>query len=938
MKKLFITLVSALLLISASAFAQVQTLPIDPDVKYGVLDNGLTYYIRHNEEPKGLVNFYIAQKVGSVQEEDSQRGLAHFLEHMCFNGTVNFPGDRIVKYCESIGVKFGQNLNAYTSTDETVYNIDDIPVTENNIDSCLLILHDWADGLLLETEEIDKERGVIHEEWRMRSSAQQRILERALPVLYPGSKYGVRMPIGLMEVIDNFSPEFLRNYYETWYRPDLQGVVIVGDIDPAQIEAKIKAVFGPIKMPENPKKFEEYPVPSNEHAIYVVEKDKEQQQPLIYMMFKTEPMSKELKGTAMYYMEDYLTTIMGSVLNARLTELSQKPDSPFIVAEAAYGKFLIAKTMDALTVVVMPKNGQDEQAVKAAMIEVERARRFGLTGTEVYRAKEEFLSEEQMLYDNRNKTRSVSYVNEYVRHFIDGDAIPGKEIEHQLYQTIAPQVTAEMMSQTLQQLTESVDKDFVVFAMYPDKEGQSVPTADQIKKAIEDARASDIEPYVDNVKDEPLVSVLPAPGKIKKQSASEFGYTKIQLANGANVYYKKTDFNDSQVLMSAVSKGGYSRLPLTDIVNASLVSDVINNQGLGNFNSIELEKALAGKQASCSVSLSLKTEGLSGSSTPKDLETLFQLIYLRFQEPADDPDAYESLMTMLRSSLENQSKLPTAALQDSLTRTIYGGNPWTKTVKLEDLDKADYETIKKIYRDRFSSTGDFDFFFTGAFDEDLLKQYVAQYIAPFPKVKRREVNIEHNVYPVEGVITNKFTREMETPQAYIVQVWSGKIPVTPESEVVVDAVGSILSQKYLKSIREDGGMAYSVSTQGQTMLGDKELYLFQTVCPFTPALCDSVLFLMKQGIDEIAKDGVSEAEISDVQKFELKDFQDNQRKNAYWSSMIQSFVVYGKDFNSGRENAINALSSDSIKKFVNDHLVKDNNCQTVIMLPEDMTE
>ena len=324
MKKL-VLLVSALFCaaIIGNAQQQVPQLPIDPAVRYGKLDNGLTYYIRHNEEPKGLVNFYIAQKVGSVQEDDTQRGLAHFLEHMCFNGSVNFPGDgQLIKYCESIGVKFGENLNAYTSTDETVYNIDDIPVTESNIDSCLLILHDWADGLLLEESEIEKERGVIHEEWRMRSSATQRILERRLPEIYPGSKYGYRMPIGLMEIIDNFAPEFLRAYYEKWYRPDLQGVVIVGDIDVDAIEAKVKDLFGPIRMPENPAPYEFYPVPDNEEGIYVVDKDPELQSVMIELFFKSEPMPLEMNNTVLRLVNDYMTYVVTACMNARFNELS----------------------------------------------------------------------------------------------------------------------------------------------------------------------------------------------------------------------------------------------------------------------------------------------------------------------------------------------------------------------------------------------------------------------------------------------------------------------------------------------------------------------------------------------------------------------------------------------------------------------------------------
>lgn len=358
---------------------QMPTLPMDKAVRYGKLPNGLTYYIRHNALPEHRANFYIAQKVGSVQEEENQRGLAHFLEHMCFNGTDHFPGDHLTKYCETIGVKFGQNLNAYTATDETVYNIDDVPVTPNNVDSCLLILRDWADGLTLDPAEIDKERGVIHEEWRMRSSAQGRIFERNLPNLYPGSRYGHRYPIGLMSVVDNFKPAELRAYYEKWYRPDLQGIIVVGDIDVDQIEAKIKELFSPIKMPENAAAYEHYPVPANDTPIYIIDKDKEQQRGMIEVMFKHDPIPEEYRNTPMFLQLNYMTSVASSMLNERLQEISQKADCPFNAAGASDGTYIMSKTMDAFTIGILPKPGKDAEALQMVMEEIERVKRFGST-------------------------------------------------------------------------------------------------------------------------------------------------------------------------------------------------------------------------------------------------------------------------------------------------------------------------------------------------------------------------------------------------------------------------------------------------------------------------------------------------------------------------------------------------------------------------------
>lgn len=917
---------------------QMPSLPIDPAIRYGKLPNGLTYYIRHNKLPENRANFYIAQKVGSVQEDDNQRGLAHFLEHMCFNGTENFPGNSLIKYCESIGVKFGENLNAYTSTDETVYNIDNVPVTDSNVDSCLLILHDWADGLILDPAEIDKERGVIHEEWRMRSSAGQRIFQRNLPTLYPGSKYGHRMPIGLMEIIDNFKPDFLRAYYEKWYRPDLQGVIVVGDIDVDKVEASIKEIFSPIKMPENPAAYETYPVPTNAEAIYVIDKDKEQQQSIIQLMFKHDPIPGEYKNTPVYMAMKYVTGLATSCMNSRLNELSQKPECPFIGAGCFDGNYIMSKTMDALGVGIIPKPGQDAAAVQAVMQEVERAARFGFTGTEVIRAREEFISGLEKIYDNRDKQKHDFYVQQYVRHFLENDPIPDLETEFNIYKMMAAQLPAEAVSQTFKEITASTDSNFVLLAMYPEKEGVTIPSADEMKKAVAAAKAAQLEAYVDNVKDEPLVAKLPKKGKITKEEAADFGYTRWTLSNGAKVYFRQTDFNDSEVRFAARSLGGKSKVGDKDLVNLELIEDVMSSTGLGNFTSVELEKKLAGKQASVRPSIGQVTEGLNGQSTPKDLRTLFELIHLRLSQPANDTDGYNNCIAFLKSQLENVEKVPEAAFSDSILATLYGHNPRMKRIKAADLAQADYATIRRIYTERFNTAGDFDFYFTGAFDKDSLRAFTEQYIASLPTVKKREGFIDLKVRPVKGIVDNRFVRTMETPKGNIVQVWNGELPYNMKNAAVVDALGQILTQRYLKSIREEGSMAYSVGAQGRASYGITEDYTLQIYCPVKPAKADSALVLMEQGIQEIARDGVTAEELDKVKQFELKTYADNQRQNGYWEELIIGKSVWNKDEQTGYEDTIKNLTSDDIKRFVNDVLLKQKNRVTVTMLPADMKE
>ena len=872
MKRLFSLMAMCAIMLQmavAQQIPQLPQLPLDPAVRTGQLDNGLTYYIRHNEMPKDRVNFYIAQKVGSVQEEESQRGLAHFLEHMCFNGTKNFPGNNLIKYCERIGVKFGQNLNAYTSTDETVYNINDVPTTdETNIDSCLLILHDWAGALLLEGEDIDKERGVIHEEWRMRTSAIMRILNRQLETLYPGSRYGRRMPIGLMEVVDNFPYDVLRAYYKKWYHPSLQGIIVVGDIDVDQVENKIKSLFADLEEPADAAPYELYPVPSNEHAIYIIDKDKELETAGVEICFKNDPMPQELKNTQLELQMIAINRLLEQVLNARLQEKAQDPDCPFLSAGCREGKFWISKTMNAFTLNVTPKPGQVTEALKAAFAEVERARQHGFLSTEVKRATDELVSQLEKQYENRDKQYNIGYCQEYIRFFLERTAAPGIEFEYEFYKQLAQALPTQVLGQVLQHYTMSVDKDFVLFAYYPDDEKVQVNTAEEFKAVIDEVRNTQYEAFVDEVNNDPFIAQMPKPVKIQKESQAPFGYTCWTLKNGARVFFKQTDFNASEISFNAYSRGGIAYLPTKDVKNASMVDAVMGSTGIGTFSSTELEKKLAGKQVSCKVTLGEQSERLSGSSTPKDLRTLFELIYLGFQGASVDQKGYDNLMAMLRTQLENAEKNPMTAFSDSLMQTMYGNNPRHFSAShLKDLEGIDYAEVRRIYNDRFKNGGDFDFYFTGAINVDSLRLFTEQYIAPLKAQKKREVFKDNNVDPLKGKAENIFKREMETPQATVVEVWHGEHPYTMANSLAVDALGEILTQRYLKSIREDAGIAYSVGARANLSYGLKDEYTMQIYCPVKPESMQEALRLMKVDLEDVAANGVKDEELNKVKEF-----------------------------------------------------------------------
>ncbi len=934
MKKLFLFLLLLAGTVGAGA-QEMQQLPLDSAVRYGKLPNGLTYYVRHNALPADRVCFYIAQRVGSVQELDNQRGLAHFLEHMCFNGTKTFPGNSLIKYCERIGVKFGENLNAYTSTDETVYNIDGVPVADENIDSCLMIIRDWAGGLLLEDEEIDKERSVIHEEWRMVNDAPRRLFTRAMKQLMPGSRYAESMPIGTLEVIDNFKYDELRNYYHKWYHPENQAVIVVGDIDAEKVEARIKALFAELGKSPEAADYVFYEVPNTPQAIYFIDKDKEQRQAVLSFDYKFDAFPVELCNTPSFI---FMNTLMGtgvSMLNARYEELAQKDDCPFLYAGVRTGKFLgVAKTKQSLSLTVMPKPGKDVEATEAAFKEIERVRRFGFTATELARMNESIMSSIEKVYDNRDKQKHPFYIQQYVRHFLENHPAISVEMEYDLYKKILPQLHLPMYNEVFKELTASTDSNFVCNATYPDKEGVRIPTEEELKAAIEAAKAAQLEAYVDNVKDEPLIARLPEKGKIKKTKAADFGYTCWTLDNGARIYYRQTDFNNSQVIMSATSFGGKSLLKDSDLLATKLFGGAIGASGIGNFTSTELQKKLAAKQVGINVSLGTVSEGLSGSSTPKDLRTLFELIYLRFQAPLKDVEAYNNLIAYYKTSLENSEKLPNTAFSDSIRATLYGHNKMLGRLTLEELKGADYDEVLRIYADRFKSAGDFDFFFTGAFDVDSLKAYVEQYIAPLPGVKKREKYIDKKYYPVEGVVDNHFTREMEVPQAFLAQVWTGTTPYSLKTAQVVGIFGEILNMRYTKSIREDAGFAYSVNAGASASYGMRDEYSLEVMCPIKPEARDSVLLLIREGIEDIVENGVTEEELAKVKAFKEKSYADQQKNNGYWAGLISAKAIWGRDHQKGYLDAMRSVTSADIQKFAGKVLLKQGNCVTVTMLPE----
>ncbi|MCQ2283486.1 MAG: insulinase family protein [Bacteroidales bacterium] len=932
MKKILVTIGITILTCIAAFAQQMPPIPIDPNVRIGHLDNGLTYYIRHNEEPKGQANFYIAQKVGSILEEDNQRGLAHFLEHMCFNGTQNFPGNGVIKYCEKIGVKFGADLNAYTSIDETVYNIDNVPVATvpSAIDSCLWILHDWADGLLLTADDIDHERGVIHEEWRSRNNASSRMYDKILPEIYPNNRYGQRMPIGTMEVVDNFPYQAIRDYYEKWYRPDQQGIVVVGDIDVDQVEAKIKDIFGTIAKPVNPAERYYIQVEDNKEPIVSIAKDKEQPYAISYIFCKHDVYPDSLKGDMSYYIYQYINSAASIMLSQRLDELSQLPEPPFIQGNIYDDTYLFSKTKGAFCGITVTNENEVMKGATTIYREMLRAVRNGFTESEYERARAEILTQLESAYNERDKVKSQRYCKEYVRHFIDNEPIAGAENEYMLAQQLLPNIPVEVVNQYISELIS--DSNLVITCMLPDKEGVVYPTEKEFVDAFAKVAAEDIAPYEDKVSNEPLVSEMPKAGKVTKKEDSKFGYTKLTLSNGATVYYKTTDFKADQIMMNAFSWGGTSIYDESDALSLKVADDLIGLGGLGHFSSTDLNKALSGKKANVSAAINTYSERLSGNSTPKDLETMMQLVYLNFTAQRLDNDAFASWKTKQKAILANAASNPMTALRDTIRKEFYRNLPRLKALKENEIDQVDYNHVFDIIRNRFSNAADFSFIFTGNIDEATFIPMVEQYIASLPaQTNAVEGWTNFGGGIVDGSRENIFTREMETPAATILMTYKGKAKYDLKTQLVNSIAEQVLDIIMTEEIREKEGGTYGVSVSTSVNDIPTPTVVMEIFYQTDP---DKYEYLNKR-IDEIiaqfAKEGPSATNMAKVKEYMIKKYKENLRDNGYYSKAMVEYLTANLDVCTDYEKVLNSITAKDIKASVA-NLIKQKNHIKIVMV------
>ena len=933
LRKIFVAV--ALLTTGLASAQQMPDVPVDSGVRIGKLDNGLTYYLRHNNNPEKKANFYIAQRVGSIQEDDSQQGLAHFLEHMAFNGSEHFPSGKMIEYLQTIGVQFGRSLNAYTSIDRTVYYIADVSTERQSaLDSCVLVLRDWSSGITADPEEIEKERDVIHNEYRMRNSPNQRMIERALPTLFQGSKYGYRMPIGKMEIVDNFKPEELVAYYKKWYRPDNQALVIVGDIDVDYTENLIKKLFSDIVVPADAAKVVDEPVPDNEQAIYVAEKDKEQQYPVLMLSMKRDPIPSELKKTMAYLVTDYLSDLTCAMFNSRFSEIQQQPDCPFIQALVQDGNYLqLARTKDALMFIGVAKEGQEIETLQAVMREAKRAKDFGFTATEFARAKADYLSALEKRYTNRDKMKNEEFANSYIENFLENDPIPSIEDYYQTMNMLAQQLPFEIVNQFAQQVVSVDDKNLVTFQMEQEKEGKTYLAPEAMKTATEAVRAETLTAWVDNVKEEPLITELPAKGKIVKETENKtLGYKELTLSNGARVILKKTDFKDDEVMMQAEAKGGMSLFGKEDIMNLQLIEPAQMYSGLGNFSKSELDKALAGKQASVGLSVKEDRQYISGRSVPKDIETLFQLFYLTQTNIKKDEKSMASFVNQMQMVLKNKSLNHQLVYNDSLESTKNSGNPLYRLPEVEDIQKFDYDRTLQMLKQLYVNGGQFTYTIIGNFDEQAIRPFIEQYIASLPAgevVKAKDVRTFF-----KGEKENRFERPMETPQAQTTQIWmNDNMSYTLENKVLLDAASRVLTRIYLRTIREEESAAYNVGCGGDIdNFGAKPVFFLTAQAPTNPDKQTIAENLMLKYL-MASMENIDEADLSPVKETMLKQAEDANRENGHWMDVLTEWTAEGVDLQTDYAQTVKALTPQKISNFLRE-IVMAGNHASIVMMPE----
>lgn len=941
MMKRLCTIIAFVAISIMGAFAQqgdpfMTPLPQDPELRKGVLPNGLTYYIRHNAKPENQADFYIFDRVGAVQEEDSQIGLAHFLEHMAFNGTKNFPGKDMINYLESVGVKFGANLNAWTSMEQTQYMMQGVPLGDPSVvDNVLLILHDWAYYITLAEEEIDNERGVIIEELRTRNDASWRIREKSAPYLYGPTRYAERNIIGTVEQLQSFTYDEIRNFYHRWYNTKHQCIVVVGDFDVDEMEQKVIATMSDIPAVEGAEDLEYIPIPANETPAIGIFTDPELTESSVEFVVRSEPLPHEMNNTLYYELFALADSYVSSIVNERLRDMAQQPGAPFLGAGYYAGN--MTRSIDIAEIYAQPREGEALQAFEAIYAEFEKVRRYGFTYSEFERAKTKILRSNQQAYDRRNDRRHGEFVGRYTSNFSRNTPIYGAEDEWQLDSMLITQViNLEFLNMYVQQ-QKFAPTNHVILISQPEKEGLALPTQAEVEAVIAKVNAAELPRYEEEGEMKPLIpeDTKFKGSKVKKTTEDTFGNTVWTLKNGVKVVLKPTDFKADEITMRASTLGGQSLLADEDMVMADNFSTFMAYQGVGEFSMTDLQKQLAGKAVGVGPYLAGTNHGVSGTCSPQDVETLFQLVYLYATSPRFDEDSFNYVKEQLVQAYANIESDPSYAFQRELFASIYDKPNRKKAWSAEEIASLSFEQYQRVYKTLFSNPDDMTFYFVGNFDEAELKPLVEKYLGSLKKTKGElTVNKENIIGYQTGDRTNRFSVAMEMPKTTIYYVLSGPMEVTLENELTLSILSQLLDIRYTATIREEMGATYGVSTAGQ--LSSTPLapdYLFLIAFDTKLELADQARAALLPEIEKIAKEGPSAEDMAKIKEYMVKERADALKQNGNWMHWIIAADRDGVDYTTGYEEILDSIDGAKVQAMAQ-KILDDGNLLRVIMDPQ----
>jgi zinc protease len=903
-------------------------IPIDSAVTKGRFDNGFTYYIKENKKPENRAFLWLVVSAGAVLEDEDQRGLAHFIEHMAFNGTKNFAKQKLIDYLESIGMQFGPEVNAYTGFDETVYMLE-VPTDSNEyIEKGFQILEDWAHQISFEPEEIEKERGVIIEEWRQGRGAEKRMLDKQLPVLLRDSRYAERLPIGKKEIIESFDPSTLLRFYSDWYRPDLMAVIAVGDFDQKYINDLIEKHFAGIALNADCREKNSFPVPDNDETLFAIATDPEASRTTIEVMYKCDPLPE---ATVADYKRMLMERLYSRMLNFRLYELLNQAEPPYIFGYSVKSSLVKPKNVYELAAAV--KEDGVEKGLETLLTESNRVRQNGFTQSELDRTKDELLREIEQIYRERDKTSSDNFADEYRRNFLEDEPIPGIRYEFELSEAVIPEITLEEVNSMVNILM--TEKNQVVFINGPEQAKSAIPDEDRLMAIFRTIDEQKVEAYIDKVSDEPLMNKMPTPSKIKKEKTyPKTGLTEWRLANGIRIVLKPTDFKNDEIQFQGFSTGGTSLIKDADWNSGRSAADVISLSGVGEFDLNSLNKKLAGKVVTVFPYISELTEGVIGDASPEDLETMFQLIYLYMTAPRKDTIAFKSFQMRMKGYIENRSADPENAFYDTIMVTMSQYHPRQKPWATEMLDQMDLNVTYDFYKDRFADAEDFTFIFVGNFTPGIIKPFVINYLGGLPVTKRKETWKDIGInYPV-GVIRKEVIKGIE-PKAIVSINYTGNAEWSRENNYIFQSLGSVLDIKLREVIREDKSGTYGVSVSSALNQFPKQNYRVTISFGCDPDRTEELTSTIFQVIDSLQTFGPEDIYITKVRETQLRSYETNLKENTFWLRALQNYYFTGQNpaLILKYPELVSTLSSDMIKNAVKKYLNKNNYVQ-VILLPE----